>query len=201
MINSVDIFVILDDVSYIKKGFINRNYFANKERFTVPLKKPSQNKLIKETELSDTFPKWNQKFLANVKNKLSKSVAFDEIYPVIETIMMQDFNTISDLSSHTLIEISKLLDLNTKFILSSQLQVEGKFDQKLINICKSINCETYINSVGGKKLYNKEDFEKSGIFLEFIESKKTFNYVSIIDTLMNNDVTMLKNSINDVEFS
>jgi hypothetical protein len=48
MIGNVDLFVILDDVSFIKKGFINRNYFPNQERFTVPLNKPSQNKLIKD---------------------------------------------------------------------------------------------------------------------------------------------------------
>lgn len=201
MIGNVDLFVILDDVSFIKKGFINRNYFPNQERFTVPLSKPSQNKLIKDTLLSDTFPAWRQKFLANIENKYSKCPPFTKIYPLIKNVMFRDCKTISQLSASTLIEISSLLELKTKIVLSSELQIEGKFDQKLINICKHLGAEVYINSVGGKTLYDKEKFRNNGIELKFIESKKTFNYVSIIDTIMNNDVRILNNAIEDVEFS
>lgn len=200
MIGNVDFFVILDDVSFIKKGFINRNYFPNQERFTVPLSKPSQNKLIKDTMISDTFPVWRQKFLANIENKYSKCFSFTKIYPLIENIMFRDYRTISQLSTSTLIEISSLLEFKTKIVLSSELQIEGRFDQKLINISKHLDAEVYINSVGGKTLYDKEKFRNNGIELKFIESKKAFNYVTIIDTLMNYDITMLKNSVNDVEF-
>jgi hypothetical protein len=115
--------------------------------------------------------------------------------------MFRDCKTISQLSASTLIEISSLLELKTKIVLSSELQIEGKFDQKLINICKHLGAEVYINSVGGKTLYDKEKFRNNGIELKFIESKKTFNYVSIIDTIMNNDVKILNNAIEDVEFS
>lgn len=201
MIGNTDVFVILDDVSFIKKGFINRNYFPNKERFSVPLNKPSQNKLIKDTFLSDTFPVWREKFLANIENKYSKSFSFTTIYPLIKNLMFRDFKTISELSSSTLMEVSKLLQIETKFILSSDLRIEGKFDQKLINICQHLGAKVYINSIGGKKLYNREKFQKKGIELKFIESKKTFNYISIIDALMNNDIITLKNTINDVEIS
>ena len=201
MIGNVDLFVILDDVSFIKKGFINRNYFPNQERFTVPLNKPSQNKLIKDTLLSDTFPAWRQKFLANIENKYSKCPSFAKTHPLIKNIMFRDCKTISQLSSSTLIEISSLLELKTKIVLSSELRIGGKFDQKLINICKHFGAEVYINSVGGRTLYDKEKFRNNGIELKFIESKKTFNYVSIIDTIMNNDVKILNNAIEDVEFS
>ena len=57
LIGAVDKFVILDDVNYIMRGFINRNSIllnGKPYRFTLPVEKASQNKLIQETALSFT---------------------------------------------------------------------------------------------------------------------------------------------------
>ncbi len=51
LINAVDVFVIYDDVNFIKKGYINRNNILlnNKPyRITLELLGASQNKLINE---------------------------------------------------------------------------------------------------------------------------------------------------------
>ena len=49
MFNAVDKFVLLDDVNFIMRGFINRNSIlvnGKTNLFSIPLEKPSQNKLI-----------------------------------------------------------------------------------------------------------------------------------------------------------
>ena len=46
-----DIFIFLDDVNFINKGFINKNSILLNNSpydFTIPLTKPSQNKKINE---------------------------------------------------------------------------------------------------------------------------------------------------------
>ena len=51
LINAVDKFVFYDDVKFIKKGFINRNYVLvnnSRKMFTVPCNSISQNKNISE---------------------------------------------------------------------------------------------------------------------------------------------------------
>ena len=56
LINLVDKFVIYDDVSFINKGWINRNNIlldGQPHLFTIPLRSSSQNKLINQTM-------WNQ---------------------------------------------------------------------------------------------------------------------------------------------
>ena len=58
LINVVDTFAILDDVNYFKKGYINRNSInlnGSSYRFTLELKKASQNKLINEIEIGNKF--------------------------------------------------------------------------------------------------------------------------------------------------
>lgn len=54
LINVVDKFVLLDDVNYIMRGYINRNSIllnGKPYRFTLPVENASQNKLIMDTKL------------------------------------------------------------------------------------------------------------------------------------------------------
>jgi len=54
LINAVDKFVFYDDVNYINKGWINRNNIivnGHAKFINIPLKKASQNKLIKDVLL------------------------------------------------------------------------------------------------------------------------------------------------------
>ena len=77
MIGAVDKFVILDDVNFIKKGWINKNTLLNqrKERyvFTVPLQNASQNILIKDTLISDFYPRWKKKFYTSLYHFYGKN--------------------------------------------------------------------------------------------------------------------------------
>ena len=60
LLASVDIYVIYDDVNYIKKGWINRNNILvnnDKQLFTISLNGASQNKLINEITIADDFTK------------------------------------------------------------------------------------------------------------------------------------------------
>ncbi len=60
LINAVDKFVFLDNVNFIKKGWINRNRLRIQEKewlFSVPCKDLSQNKKICEIEVN-----WNTNF-------------------------------------------------------------------------------------------------------------------------------------------
>ena len=54
LINAVDKFVLLDDVNYIMRGFINRNSIlvnGKPYKFSISIDQPSQNKLINGTNL------------------------------------------------------------------------------------------------------------------------------------------------------
>jgi len=61
-----DVFIVYDDVNFIKKGWINRNRVLGAQGpllFSVPLQSVSQNKTIKDTALHQTYDKWRFKFL------------------------------------------------------------------------------------------------------------------------------------------
>ena len=106
--------------------------------------------------------------------------------------------------------IVQYLDIDTKIIYLSDLQGETllKGQDRVIDIVKRLNTERYINSIGGQKLYNKEDFFKEEMKLNFIktgdiEYKQYRNEfipsLSIIDVMMFNSKKEIKEMLNNYE--
>lgn len=90
------------------------------------------------------------------------------------------------------------MDIHTGIVYSSDIQKNNslKAQEKVLHICGLLNAENYINAIGGQELYNKEDFEKAGVTLNFIKSELTpykqfrdndfVTGLSIVDVLMFN---------------
>lgn len=79
LIYASDLFMLFDDVAYIKKGYINRNSImmdGQPFRFTVPVPGASQNKKIYELSYSSDV----DKVLKSIAQAYSKAQYFDSIY-------------------------------------------------------------------------------------------------------------------------
>jgi len=201
LIYAVDQFVLLDDVNYIIRGYINRNYILfdrKRYRFTIPVKKASQNKLILDTKINFKLEE-KRKFLRTIQNAYRKAPYYTDIMPLIETII--NF-TEEDLTMYILNSIKIILDylkVKTEIFISSKLpKKEGlKAEKRIIEICKIMNADIYINPCGGRKLYNWEHFKRENIQLYFLDTRVNqicYNQMvgdfeknlSIIDILMFN---------------
>ena len=190
-----DIFVILDDVNFIKKGWINRNLFAvgGTERFlTVPLVKASQNRLIREHKIVDAH-EWKANFLKTIDQSYSKLPKFNDTYPLVEDVIENNQNDLVDFLEYSLVSSSKFLGIDCAFKRSSDLDISPcvKGEEKIIEICKHLGAKTYINLIGGRKLYDPESFRGVGVELLFTGSnmdeifeRTGLSRLSIIDTLM-----------------
>ena len=89
LMNAVDEYLIVDDVHYMKNGFINRNkILVNNEPFNFgfPVKKASQNKLIceHETGIDEAVA---DKLLKTLKSAYSKAPNFDKVYAHVEEVL------------------------------------------------------------------------------------------------------------------
>ncbi len=206
LINAVDIFVIYDDVNYIKGGFINRNYIQINRKpflFTLSLKKASSNKLINEIEVGDN----KEKLLKTIKLNYKKAPNFHNIYDLIADIILNPEKNLSKYVAYSIFKISEYLDIKTKFMFSSEIpkNKSAKGQEKIIEICKILNATVYINSIGGINLYKKEDFKKEGILLKFLkpgdikykqwDDNKFIPNLSIIDVLMFNKKDEIKDML------
>ncbi|KAA3621336.1 MAG: hypothetical protein DWP94_10615 [Flavobacterium sp.] len=203
LIHAVDKFIFYDDVNFIKKGWINRNNILINDSaflFSIPCKNISQNKLINEVDLFfDSNEK--ERFLRRIELAYKKADEFDNFFPVLENFILNDSSVkISELAINSVILVCEYLKLDVKFEYSSGTHSDSISFEKEKRIQHIVNKEAadiYINPIGGKELYSKEDFESKGLTLQFIESEnikyKQYHtsfvpWLSIIDVLMFNDI-------------
>ncbi len=200
LIHAVDTFVVYDDVAFIKQGFINRNYIlvnGEKKLFTIPVQKISSYKLINDTYIDNevfTIKKFKKKIIQEYK----KAPFYNDIMKLLDNIFSLHEERISMLNYISINAICEYLQINTKIILSSHINKNNllKSEDRVIDICRCMGATTYINAIGGKDLYHKDDFEKSHLNLMFIQKQPIFykqynnmfiDDLSIIDVLMFND--------------
>ena len=173
LMRAVDRFVILDDVNYIVKGYINRNSIllnGNGYRFTVPLEKPSRNKLINETKISSNV-EWKDNFLKTIKMAYLKASEFKHVFSLIERMVAYNGNDLTCFLHNSLVSIKEYLGLKTEILISSQIPKDNtlRAQDRIIAICKELKASKYINAIGGQSLYRSEDFHNQNIELSFIK--------------------------------
>ena len=210
LMNAVDKFVIYDDVTFIKKGWVNRNNILVNDkphRFTVPLKNASQNVLIKDLELAIT-EKWKSKFLKTLEYGYKKSENFEMTYSIVEDIVNTKSRFLIEMYLKSIEQINSYLDIKTPIVESSTIynNVKLKGQKRIIDICVQESADCYINPIGGRELYNMELFSNNKIKLKFhMADHNKMQYsqfnsmflssLSIIDVLMFNNAKNIKNML------
>lgn len=200
MVANADVFVVFDDVNFIKRGWINRNNIlvnGSSHLFTLPLIGASQNKFINEIEITHEA-KEKKKILQTIEMAYKKAPYFDVVYPLLEEIMNYPETNLSKFLFNQFKKIFDYLDVKTKLMMSSQIDKDNSLhaQDKIIDICQRLGTTQYINAIGGQNLYDKARFSSENIVLNFIKMRDVcypqfknefVPFLSIIDVLMFND--------------
>ena len=197
LIASANLFVIYDNVNYINRGWINRNYIllnGQKKLITYKIPNASQNKLIKDINIGSK----NTKILETIRHAYNKSSQFKIVFPIIQQIIGNNQANLAIYISDQLKILCDYIGISTEFVFASELFKDEDQDlkgaSKIIKICKSLNANHYINLPGGKDLYKESLFSDNDIKLEFLsyngrsyvqKSEAWVPNLSIIDLIMN----------------
>lgn len=212
LMKAVDEYVIYDDVNYIKNGWINRNNIllnGNKYLITLPLDKASPFQLINQVRITSN-DNFKQKILRTIEQAYKKAPYFDNIFPIIQAVIMEKSCLISQALINQFKLVNDYLGIKTKLIVSSDLKKDNelKAQDKVIHICKLLNGTNYINAIGGQELYSKSDFEQEKLKLNFIKAKdisyiqfknEFVPYLSIIDIMMFNSPEKINEMLDQYE--
>lgn len=196
LIDKCNVFILYDDVSYIKGGFINRNAISDGRkvlRFTVPVPGSSSNVAIKD--LSFNFQP--SKLLKNIEHCYKKAPYYCSGAKLVEEVINYSKidSTVAGVSYYALRVISDFVGLNVDYALSSHLAYDRaqKRSEKLIQMISTCQGSIYVNPVGGSFLYDKKFFGQKGIKLFFLKpqivpyeqfSGQFYSNLSILDFLM-----------------
>ena len=205
LINAVDNFVIYDNIKYTKKGWFNRNrYLCNgmDKYFSIPLEKDSDFLDVRDRKVSQFFD--TKKLKSQIKMAYTKSPYFKDVFQLFCDCLDYDNRNLFEFIYYSVIQLTKYLEINTNIVISSLLGVghEIKGQEKVLAICEKLDATEYINAIGGQGLYNKKEFQDSGIKLSFLQMDQNIAYqqlnsnfvpsLSILDVLMFNSITETK---------
>ena len=209
VIKAVDKYVIYDNVTYIKGGWINRNNVlasGRKQLFTMSLRGASSFKLINEIEIGDNF----NNILKTVQMNYARAPYFKDVINLLEKMISFESRLLAEFNANSIREIMRYLDINTEILISSKLSLctDAKGKDKVIMICEHLGADTYYNAIGGKDLYERDEFRAHGIDLRFLKTNLTpykqlknvfVGGLSILDVLMFNSPTEIQQMLDDYE--
>jgi len=194
LVYAVDKFVFYDDVTYIKGGYINRNNICSNgmpQRFTIPVPGMSSNILINKL----SFDRNVKKQLKSIEQAYAKAPFFKDVFPIVRSVFTAEQRNVEYICRLSITKVMDYLHIDKSYYYSSELCYERHVPaaNKLVNMSKTLDSNEYINSPGGKSLYDKGYFLEHKIKLNFIEigdykynqnSNVFVPHLSMIDILM-----------------
>lgn len=205
LMKAVDKYIVYDNIQYTKKGWINRNRILvnGKDAYiSISLRNDSDYCNICERIISNSFDK--RKLLNQIVGSYRKSSYFEEVFPVIESIVLFDDDNLFGYLINSLKQICKFIGIETEFIISSTIGIDHslKSSDKVLAFCENLGATTYYNAIGGIELYDKKCFSEKNINLMFLDMDNICykqyenNFVSnlsIVDVLMFNSIAEIDN--------
>jgi hypothetical protein len=205
LIHAVDCFVLLDDVQYIRHGWINRNRILKPgdgwQYAIVPLEKHPMTAMIREVRARNNDD-WRHRILRQIAHYKKKTQHFEEVNKLIHTALFDTNDTrIAYINLAIILRLCHVLGLERKVVLSSDLGFDYKdvshAGEWALRITEQMAASQYINPIGGATLFDRDQFVASGAEIRFLQSRPivysqrrdTFETsLSIIDVLMFNGV-------------
>ena len=168
-----DVYVILDKVQFKKRYFENRNYIRNsvndtKEWITIPVKtKGKYHQNISDVEVSyeeNWYKKISNTFIARYgENEVTLS--FNNL--IEEFIESNRNKSLLELNINIIDWFRDRFDIKTPLFYLSDLDINSKGSDLILDICKKMKSTTYICGPSGKDYLNLDDFKKEQIEIEW----------------------------------
>lgn len=205
LLAAVDKFVVLDDVNYINRGWINRNRLLLNgvaHTFTVPLRGASQNRLICEIELDDAQG-WREKLLRTLRQAYRRAPCYVQVSALLESIINYPSLQLDEFLLNSIREVACYLSLEVEIVASSRIyrNTHLKGQERILDICRQEQASIYINPIGGVDLYDRANFLEQGTQLYFLRSRpisysqgkgEHVPWLSILDVLMFNEPSAVR---------
>jgi len=197
-----DCFVFLDCVQYKHREFQNRNKIRTPDDWmwlTVPIVvRGPKEQILSQTRINNSFP-WQRKHLNAIKSYYSGTPYFDKYFPFLEDIYAnKTWEKLVELNVFIINYLLGELRINTRIEFESDCETHSRATERIIEICKKLNADTYLSGIGGKNYLNENRFKEENIELIYREFKHPvyrqnfskqhdffISHMSIIDLLFN----------------
>ena len=198
LINSVDEFIILDEVQFTKNDWRNRNKIKSRtglEWLSIPVRQENLGQTISSTRVLDG--RWAGKHWKTICHNYSRSVHFDAYAKIVEQVYAEAaaLQTLSEVNLLFIQRICELMGITTTISSCTDYELRGDRVERLINLCHHAGGDTYLSGPAARMYMNETAFDNSGIALEWMDYSGYGKYnqlfppfehgVTILDLLFN----------------
>lgn len=201
-IDCADVFVLLDNVQYKKNEWQNRNRIKTSQGWqwiTVPVLYKYPEK-INEVKINNTVD-WRKKHLNALTYNYSKAPFFEKHRKFLEKTFSTNWEFLVEINTHVIQYLINALGINKKIVLASSLRLREGPTDRLIDICKHVQADTYLSGKDGAKYMNLDAFAQAKIKVIFQDFRHPIYpqlyepfepLMSIVDLLFNHNHNSLK---------
>lgn len=201
LINSVDEFILYDDMQYTKRDWRNRNLIKTKEGLqwlSIPVEvKGKYLQRINETRVSDKT--WSRVHWKSILANYSKAKYFHEFQEYFEELYIESENEdyLSQINFKFLKAICGLLNIKTKLSWSTDYPVDDSLrkTERLLALCQKADANHYLSGPSAQAYMQTELFDNAGIQLAYMDYSNYRTYqqlfgefahgVTILDLIFN----------------
>ena len=165
-----DLFVIVDNVQFVKRGtfgWMNRNQIKTVSGpiwLTVPvLVKGKFHQMIQETKINHELP-WGRKHWKSLTANYSKAPHFSSYADFFEEIYTRrTWENFSDLSAAIILYLMQALGIQKPVKTSSELGASGKGGELILDLCEKAGADAYLHGKHGKDYIEEAKFKQKNI--------------------------------------
>jgi hypothetical protein len=216
LIKHTDRFILLDEVQFIRHGWIERNRILKPaegwQYVGVPLEKFEFGTRIAEARIRNA-ENWREKLLRQLEHYRKKSPYYAQAIEVIDKAIGIDTDSITELNRNILLETCRYIGIDRQIDVFSNMGLAidpvTHAGEWALNITKALGGTEYINPTGGVDIFRAEQFAAAQIQLKFLGNKLTpysqrrtvFEPgLSIIDVMMFKDPAQICELLDDVVY-
>lgn len=195
--DKADLFVLLDNVQFKKNEFQNRNRIKTHDQWawlTVPVSFKFGD-LISEARINNQQD-WRKKHLQTLLTYYGKAPFFRDFQPAVTSFYAASDDFLAELNAASIDLIRKIFAINTKVVIASDIPgLSTEPTERLLDICRYFEADTYIAGAGGRDYMECGKFDAAGInlvFQDFIHPEyhqingPFIPYLSALDYIFNN---------------
>lgn len=210
IINSVDEFVLYDDVQYTRRDWRNRNKIktvSGTRWLTIPVSVSGKYfQLIKDTEVFEKG--WGLNHFEILRQSYSSAKYWNENADWLKSLYedAEKLTHLSHINKLFIDAICKQLQINTRISFSSQYELSPGRSEKLFSVCKALDANVYVSGPAAKNYLDESIFNEQGMQVEWFDYGEYPSYpqvhppfehaLSILDLILNvgPDATQYMNS-------
>lgn len=170
IIHEADLFIFYDDIQFTKNDWRNRNKIKTSSGpawLTIPVG-GDLNQLISEVTFQDL--RWPKKHWKSICQYYSRAPHFKRYQDFLEEVYLKrQWTHLSELNQYLIRHIAgEFLGIKTEFRDSKEFEVQGKNQERLLDLLKQTGANSYISGPSAKNYIDEKEFEKAGIRLSYI---------------------------------